>query len=112
MTVMHQGDVLFVKVSEKTEPKGKEIKALPDKGLVLQHGEALGHYHRVEPKLTSNLKVYEESETDSIKKMVLHVEKDVEVVHEEHAPITLTPGTWEARTQREHSRGLTRKVID
>lgn len=111
LKAIHQGDVLFLKLAKPMEvSKLKLIKNTKNMGLIIQHGEALAHYHRV--KQPSTLKAYELDEVDSVRTMVLVVNKDTEVIHEEHAPVILTPGFWIGRTQRETFKGLTRPVID
>lgn len=107
----HQGDVLFLKVAELPPLHAKQIMA-PDKkmGQIIHHGEALGHFHRA-PNPTT-LQVWNLGVVDSVKEMVLKVTAPTDIVHEEHATKTLSPGFWIARTQRENFRGMTRAVMD
>lgn len=108
--VVHQGDVFITKVSDAIqEIAGEEIKP-EETGLVLQHGEALGHYHRVENPAVATLKLT--SLDNAVKKMMLTIKEETKVNHEEHGSIVLTPGTYEVRTQREQRNGLNRAVID
>ena len=111
LKVMHQGDVLFIKVAEMPNLNtAKKLTATKGKGIIIQHGEALGHYHRVEQENT--MTAYEIGEKDSVKEMALLVEQPTQVVHEEHRALTLEPGFWIARTQRENFQGTVRAVLD
>lgn len=109
LQAMHQGDVLFLKIKELP---ALETRVEPDKnlGLVIQHGEALGHYHRVANPAT--LEAFFVGVKDTIKEMALVVKEATNVVHEEHRALTLTPGFWIARTQKETFQELVRPVLD
>lgn len=108
---VHQGDVLFLKVD--TLPAGEQQQQLPssDKGIVIHHGEALGHYHRI-PNPTAGLVAVRISDGNSVQTMALKVTQPTEVVHEEHNPVMLDVGHWIARTQRESFQGMTREIAD
>lgn len=109
---MHQGDVLFLKVEKIVEELGEEYQLDHKKGYILQHGEALGHYHTIPVDQADSVVVRALPDLEGIKQMGILVKDAVQVLHEEHAPVTLTPGSWIARTQREHTRGMVRPVID
>jgi hypothetical protein len=107
----HQGDVLFLKVAEQPDvSKLKELEYTASRGTVLQHGEALGHYHTIPQQ--DGYKAYLMGVDDSVKKMAIFVYKPTTVVHEEHNSIVLDEGIWISSTQREKSSGLTRQVFD
>lgn len=108
---MHQGDVLFLKV-ENVDAESKQQMLPNDSGVILHVGEGIGHKHRVAPTQTDKLKVFFNGEQESVKEMLLQVKETVDVVHEEHGPLTLTPGNYIARTQRETFRGMRRAVQD
>lgn len=114
--VMHQGDVLFLKLEAAPKELKQQMKTPIQIGhkedLILQHGEVMGHYHKVMPQFTGNLMAYDLGTNANIKEMALVVHEPTPVVHEEHSALTLTPGFWIARTQREHSQGITRRVVD
>lgn len=113
LKAIHQGDVLFLKVAElpaQIETLQK-IEVDPINGeVVLQHGEALGHFHKIVN--TSGMQAYLIGEQNSVKEMALLVDQPTTVVHEEHSPVVLEPGFWISRTQRESFKGLVRPVLD
>lgn len=85
------------------------VAALPEgakrvKTKVLAEGEATGHAHRLEGHGTLYL---------SNGQLTLRATKEAAVVHEEHARITLPPGIYEVRRQREYQPdALPRQVAD
>ena len=89
----------------------EEAKALPkvrDKlpHTILAHGEMTGHAHRIQEFDQADL--YSTSEG-----LYLHVRgNSVSVIHEEHAPITLTTGYYRIWRQREYSPKEIRIVRD
>lgn len=96
MKLYRQGDVLVQQV-EKI-PDG--LQAVPrDKGrVILAYGEVTGHAHAVEGDvefLAADLKELEER--------FLHVEREAQVVHEEHDTVTLPPGDYRVVRQREYA---------
>lgn len=108
---IHQGDVLFLKLAQAIPTAS--LKALPSndiEGTVVQHGEGL-HSHVI-PARFNTFKAFMVGEQDSVKEIAINVKETVEVIHDEHNPIALTPGFWIARTQRESSRGIFKPVID
>jgi hypothetical protein len=104
-----QGDVLFVQISAL--PSGEQKKR--ENGTVA-YGEVTGHSHR--------LAVLESAEVLEIGSgLFVRVSEDGGIgiegdaatfVHEEHAPVTLPPGNYEVRIQREYSPEEIRNVID
>lgn len=93
-----QGDLLITKVDSL--PKGL-TKAKAENGKhVLAHSET-GHHHTVLEK-SAQLLIDETNEFIAY----LEVSNDVDVTHERsfdtHAPLTLTPGNYEIRRQREY----------
>lgn len=102
-TTFQQGDVL-----------GKKLPAMPTlskdakitrKRLVLAHGES-GHSHVIED---DDAQLIQDGE-----RMLLTLTKAATVKHEEHGPITLSPGIWEIGRVREYDyfSKMTRQVID
>ena len=109
----HQGEVLFLIVGEIRQ-NYEDLPLLEHKSyedIVIQVGEGL-HQHVIPYDQAQNLQVRVIGEVDSVKEMLLKVEEPVNVVHEEHRALTLTPGFWVARTQREQFNGIVRPVID
>lgn len=92
------GDLLIVKVGSLPKDAALvETKVLAD-------GEATGHAHRLEKDGVLYIKDGQ---------LFLEAVVDVAVVHEEHARITLSPGIYEVRRQREYQPGaLPRQVAD
>lgn len=92
-----QGDVLFTKVEEL--PEGLAQK----KNNIIVEGEVTGHAHRL---VDGRVLV------GTMGAMYLEVVRATRVVHEEHNPITLTPGYYRITRQREYSPEAIRLVID
>lgn len=89
--MIRQGDVLLIRV----EPlPSSTTKITAENGrLILARGEATGHHHSV-------------SDTDAELiqiggRMLLAVERQTALEHQEHAPLTLETGVYEVRRQRE-----------
>ncbi len=73
---------------------------------ILAKGESTGHAHRIEPRGAATL--YQS--TDALFLLVLA--DMANLVHEEHAAITLDRGTYRVWIQREYSPEAIRKVRD
>jgi hypothetical protein len=97
-----QGDVLLRKLD--SIPAGKQ-ESISRKRLVLAHGES-GHSHVIEDSEAELIKIGE--------RMLLRLTRSATVVHEEHKPITLSPGVWEIGRVREYDwfSKMERQVID
>lgn len=94
-----QGDVLIETVAEI--PAG----ATPKRTAVLAYGEATGHAHRVEaPERAQVWEVGGE--------LYLQVTDVTRLIHDEHLPITLAPGTYHVWQQREYTPEAIRVVRD
>lgn len=100
-----QGDVLLKPIA--TLPaKAKKVK--PGKrGHILAEGEITGHHHRIEE--IDDAELYREGE-----RMLLAVEKETQLKHEEHGTITVPPGVYEVGIVREwdYLKEMERKVVD
>lgn len=99
---VQQGDVLLRKLD--TMPDGKST-IIAKKRLVLAHGES-GHSHVLED---DDAILIQQGE-----RILLQLTKDATVVHEEHKPVTLSPGIWEIGRVREYDwfQRMERQVID
>ena len=95
-----QGDILFVKIDKL--PKG--LKKSMDR--IVAHGEVTGHAHRVAE--SEGVALLENEQGDKF----VQADGDWQIVHDEHGPITLEKGVWEARRQREYSPEAIRRVAD
>jgi hypothetical protein len=102
MNKIQQGDVLFRLV---TLPKGKQT-VLAKKRCVLAEGEHTGHAHVVEDDEAELVQIGE--------KILLTLTKEATVKHEEHKPVTLSPGIWEIGRVKEYDyfSQMVRQVAD
>lgn len=93
--IARQGDVLLVRVP--TMPTGTREVPRDDAGrVVLALGEVTGHAHAIrDPDAT----LYELTDVEH---RFLEITREVTLTHEEHDAITLAPGTYEVRRQREY----------
>ena len=89
-TNAQQGDVLLRKLDSM--PEGK--RGQPTRGrLVLAHGES-GHAHILEDEEAELIQMGE--------RMLLKLGRKATVQHEEHGPVTLSPGIWEVGRVQEY----------
>lgn len=99
-----QGDVFVERCADeidgctRLEPEGGRV--------ILAHGEATGHAHALSVDAAA---LYEHPKT---KERFLRVVRETSLLHEEHAPIKLKPGTYRVRRQREYSPTEIRNVAD
>ncbi len=102
--VIRHGDVGLRSV--EALPKGvTSVKRVP-RGVVLAYGEATGHAHAIRD-LTATLWRGDDG------REYLLVEGGVAVLqHEEHGPITISPGIYEVLHQREYTPQASRRVAD
>ena len=89
---VRQGDVLLVPVDEA--PDGARPVARTGGRLILAEGEATGHAHAIGSHRATLLEAGEDR--------YLRVGSPVTLDHEEHAPITVAPGTYRVVIQREY----------
>lgn len=91
-----QGDVLLVMTNKKKAPGVKQPHEQP-KRVILEHGEATGHTHRlevIEKDGQENAALY----LDAARRY-LEVCYQSDVVHEEHDRVPLAPAIYEVRRQ-------------
>ncbi len=107
--LIRQGDVMFVRLLKL--PAGERKKR--DNGTVA-YGEVTGHSHTLAVEDKKIAEVLEIGDG-----LFVHVSKSGGIrlggatfVHEEHGPVTLAPGYYEIRIQREYSPEAIRNVID
>lgn len=74
-------------------PQGK-AKIISRKRLVLAEGEHTGHAHVIEDDEAELIQIGD--------RMLLKLTKEATVKHEEHKPITLSPGIWEIGRVQEY----------
>jgi len=94
------GDVMIARVKSLPAEKRKS------KGLILAHGEITGHCHQIKEK--KNAVLYE-TPTDLFLEVVAD---EATIVHEEHAPITISKGCYRVWRQREYSPEEIRVIRD
>jgi hypothetical protein len=95
-----QGDILFIKIEALPE----NLKKVQDR--IVAHGEITGHAHRV-PDM-DGVAVLENEQGDKF----INATTDWTITHDEHGPILLEEGIWEARRQREYTPQEIVKVAD
>jgi len=92
-----QGDILLVPV-EKLPDGLTEVPR--EKGrIILAEGEETGHLHAIaSPEAT-----FLAEDLNEIEGRFLKVEAEVALTHPEHDTVTLEPGVFEGRRQREYT---------
>ena len=94
--VYAQGDVTFIPVAG---PLPAEATPLPQEQgrYIFAHGEVTGHHHSTLPRPGVTYAEAQGVRYLSIAELV----GEVSVEHQEHRPVTLPPGLYEVRRQRE-----------
>lgn len=97
-----QGDLILNRLDSM--PDGQATNTTR-KRLVLAHGES-GHSHVLEDDEAELVQIGE--------RMLLKLGKQATVTHEEHGPVTLSPGIWEVGRVKEYDyfQQMERRVID
>ena len=103
---LRQGDVLLIPGG--TVPDGATA-VKPDNGrVVLAYGEVTGHCHSIDEQ---GARLFEASGLTEDRFLV--IDRETELTHQEHATITLEPGTYTVRRQREYDdENEVRRVAD
>lgn len=100
-----QGDVIIERVQRIP---GKVTPVERDNGkVILAYGEVTGNSHAV---LDPDVELL--STADAAERFLRVGSQGATVVHEEHGPITLAPGNYRVRIQREYSPEAIRNVAD
>ena len=101
--LIRQGDLLLVPIAELPERAQSVVRGR----LVLAEGEATGHAHVVESRRASLHQQY------GTRYLRVVGNRPVSLVHEEHDTLTVAPGVYEIRRQREYApRSGFRRVSD
>jgi len=101
---IRQGDVFVEKCGK---PSGELTEVKPDQGrVVLAYGEVTGHAHALSGK---HAKLYD---VKGWVDRLLVVTKATALMHEEHGHITLPPGNYRVKRQREYTPETIRNVAD
>jgi hypothetical protein len=104
--IARQGDILILAthtIPERLKPVAREHGR-----IVLARGEVTGHCHAID----RDTAVFLETDLAEMADRFLRVEEEVQVVHDEHDAITLPPGNYIVRRQREYSPEAIRRVVD
>jgi hypothetical protein len=91
MNKIQQGDVILRKLDNI--PNGN-IKIISKAKMVLAEGESTGHAHVIEENDSELIQIGEQ--------IILNLQKQATITHEEHKPITLQPGIWEVGRVQEY----------
>jgi hypothetical protein len=118
MKAYRQGDVLLIAVSQDDVPTNtKEIRRDHGKAI-LAHGEVTGHHHAIldpDAELVGvpgdGQKLVTADQAASLY-LLVHGTSPVALTHQEHATITIDPGTYRVVRQREYTPEQIRRVVD
>ncbi|HEY0989577.1 MAG TPA: hypothetical protein VGD80_21055 [Kofleriaceae bacterium] len=91
--MVRQGDILLVLVDAAAVLGARAVPREGD-GVVIAHGEATGHRHRIVSRDAELCARGEEQ--------FLRVRAPVDLIHEEHSSIELRPGVYKIVRQREY----------
>ena len=103
--MIRQGDILLIPADTMI---GTPVP-LEHGRVVLAHGEATGHTHSISARDDITLVTLEQA---GELRMWLTLDAPAELEHQEHDTLTVPPGTWEIRRQREYRRGELQRVAD
>ena len=98
-----QGDVLLEQIPSLPDNLKRGVRE--EGRIIVARGESTGHSHVI-----ADAKV--QSFVDSDGNLFLEVAEQTEVVHEEHATLTLPPGVYRITHQREYNPVEIRRVRD
>lgn len=88
--LVQQGDVLFHRIDAL--PAGV-VEKKPEGGrAIFAYGEATGHHHSAVVEVEGDVPNFTLFEKDGV--LYMEVNRDTEVTHQEHNPVTLTPGVY------------------
>lgn len=106
--IYRQGDVMIRRRAHNRIPETAQTVARDRGRIVLAYGEVTGHAHAIADR---EAELYHDVETERRFLQVL-AEGGVDLVHEEHATITIPPGEYEVIRQREYAPEAVRNVAD
>ena len=104
--LIRQGDVLLVPVTDvpaETTPVAREHGR-----LILAHGEMTGHAHAIVDESAELVTADGAAELY----LLVHGTAPVALIHDEHTTLTVGPGRYEVRRQREYAPEEIRMVAD
>ena len=100
-----QGDVLIIPV--KSIPKAVEAVERENGYVVLAHGEATGHAHKIKDQRAA---LFRDPKLMAVFMRV--TDGAVALEHDEHDTITIPAGSYQITRQREYSPEAIRNVVD
>lgn len=106
--IYRQGDILIVATTHI--PTNLNPVSRENGRVVLAHGEVTGHAHCIDADDTAVM--FLETDVAEMADRFLRVEQEVQIVHDEHDTITLPPGDYVVRRQREYTPEAPRQVAD
>jgi hypothetical protein len=101
-----QGDILILPVTgipDNTVPVQREQGK-----AVLAHGEVTGHHHAIADDTAELVTAEQAAELY----LIVHGTDPVSLTHQEHATITIDPGSYQVVRQREYTPERIRQVQD
>lgn len=105
--LIRQGDVLLIPVD--TIPVSATKPVAREQGrLILAHGEVTGHAHAIVEETAELVTADQAAELY----LLVHGTDPVSLVHDEHDTLTIAPGQYEVRRQREYAPEEIRLVTD
>lgn len=108
VTLLRQGDVLLIPVA--SIPKETRPVAREHGRVVLAHGEVTGHHHSI---VEDGVELVTSEQADELRMWLsVMTSEPVALTHQEHDTITVAPGLYEVRRQREYSPEAIRNVAD
>ena len=106
-TFKHQGDIPF----HPFEGKITGTKVEHTGSIVLSLGEKTGHKHTISVVDANDMQAWKQLEGG----WIITLKTEAQLVHNQHGPLTIAPGTYRVGQEREIDwflDGITRKVID
>lgn len=103
-----QGDILLIPINEV--PRNAKAVNRENGKLILAHGEITGHHHAFDIDV-ENVELVTKEQADELY-LLVHGTESAPLTHQEHGTITVAPGVYEVRRQREYSPEAIRNVQD
>lgn len=104
------GDLGITQLKEKpADEMLKDHKVYKGRKFVLAEGEATGHNHVLTTESKTGFEIYKHFD-----KIYLKLEQPAKLTHQEHKKITIKPGIYVVKKEREHDyfQNQSRGVID
>lgn len=102
--IYRQGDIMLIQVNGLPEGAEQIVDPLEPNNVVLAYGEATTHKHQISSEFATMYRW----EGDTL----INVKEGAQLVHEEHATITLPAGNYTVRRQNEYAPGAIVNVAD